>query len=225
MPHIAHSPAVRKSILRGPETNSPRCFRTFYRERHGFRERQYSRSDLLGKCHFYEWGVGSGEWSFVQIGYLFRFSCLLQVFRNTTHHLTTSNHGIQSCQGPAMIRKDRSSNGMRGRIMDVVVEEMIGPDLANGFLETLANLSPVGLTLKEAVEIFRTRLHTGVRTFIARVDGQVVGTASLLIERKFIHKGGRVGHIEDVAVHKEFEGHGIGSALVRHALAEARNLR
>ncbi len=100
--------------------------------------------------------------------------------------------------------------------------ELFGPDLANGFLETLESLSEVRMTPAEAAEVLRTRLRTGVKTYVAKIDGRVVGTCSLLLEQKFLHGGGWVGHIEDVAVDRGCQKKGIGSALVEHAVAEAR---
>ncbi len=89
-------------------------------------------------------------------------------------------------------------------------------DFSRGFLESLAHLAPVDLTVEEAIRIWRGRNAAGVRTVVA-VDesGQVMGTASLILEHKFIHKGGTIGHIEDVAVHPDHEGKGVGSAVVR----------
>ena len=49
---------------------------------------------------------------------------------------------------------------------------------------------------------------------VAELDGKIVGSTTLLIEQKFIHDGGFVGHIEDVVVKKEFEGQEIGMKLV-----------
>jgi glucosamine-phosphate N-acetyltransferase len=108
--------------------------------------------------------------------------------------------------------------------MDVHISELTAPDLGNGFLESLASLSEVGLTPEEATEILRSRLRAGIHTYVARHDGRVVGTASLLVELKFIHHGGRVGHIEDVAVHPDCQRKGVGTALVAHATEEARKL-
>ncbi len=108
------------------------------------------------------------------------------------------------------------------RSLTLTIAEMTGPDLANGLLETLENLAEVGLTPAKAAEVFRNRLRAGALTFVARVGQRVVGTVSLLLEQKFLHGGSWVGHVEDVAVHRDYQQQGIGSALVRHATEEAR---
>src|SRR4051794_1894014 len=74
----------------------------------------------------------------------------------------------------------------------VKVREMTLSDLEHGVLESLASLAEVGLSAAEAVPIFHERLRAGVRTFVACVGDRVVGTASVLLERKFIHRGGLV---------------------------------
>lgn len=96
------------------------------------------------------------------------------------------------------------------------LKRLFAPDVTLEFLDVLSTLSAVGLTIEEATEIFRECLRDGVFTIIAVIGDRIVGTASLLIERKFIHKGGKVGHIEDVAVHQDFQGQGIGTAMVTH---------
>ena len=108
--------------------------------------------------------------------------------------------------------------------MQPVIREMTGPHLAQGLLESLTALAEPNLSFEEAAEVFRARLRTGVRTYVACIGNQVVGTVSLIVEQKFIHKGGKVGHLEDVAVHPDSSGLGVGSALVRHATEQARKL-
>jgi glucosamine-phosphate N-acetyltransferase len=106
--------------------------------------------------------------------------------------------------------------------MDVLIRELYGRDFHNDFLETLAHLAEINLSVEEAKAIFRTRLGNGIRTYVALEYDRVIGTISLLVEQKFIHGGGHVGHIEDVAVHPAYVGRGIGSALVRHVIEQAR---
>jgi glucosamine-phosphate N-acetyltransferase len=95
-------------------------------------------------------------------------------------------------------------------------------DFNRGFLETLSNLTEVGLTPEEAIHIWRGRNAAGVRTVVAVEDGQVIGTASLILEHKFLHRGGTIGHIEDVATHPKHQGKGAGSAVVRALVELAR---
>lgn len=109
--------------------------------------------------------------------------------------------------------------------MELTIRELRGSDPFEEFLDSLASLAEVRLTPEQAKEVFRNRLRTGVRTYIALAQGRIVGTASLLVEQKFIHGGGCSGHLEDVAVHPDFQNHGVGAALVRHVIEQARKLR
>ena len=106
--------------------------------------------------------------------------------------------------------------------MPVIVRELYGFDINQDFLDTLASLSEVKLSLGQAKEVFRERLRKGIRTYVARIDDRIVGTASLIIEEKFIHDGGCSGHIEDVAVHRDYQKQGIGAVLVRHLVDQAK---
>jgi glucosamine-phosphate N-acetyltransferase len=99
---------------------------------------------------------------------------------------------------------------------------------SGGLVEVLGNLAPVGGLTKPAAmailkEIKSNPLH---RIYVAVVNesidrGMVIGTTTLLVEPKFIFGGGRVGHIEDVAVRAGYQRRGIGSKLVKYATEQA----
>ena len=55
------------------------------------------------------------------------------------------------------------------------------------------------------------------------MGGKIVGSTTLLIEQKFIHDGGLVGHIEDVVVNKDFQGQKIGEKVMKYLLEIAKN--
>jgi len=95
-------------------------------------------------------------------------------------------------------------------------------DLTEDFAKTLSYLSEVSWNVRKLEEIYYWRLQHGVRTYVAYTD-KVIGTASLLIEYKFIHSS-YAGRIEDVVVDKHHQGKGIGKALINHAVQEAKKL-
>ena len=107
---------------------------------------------------------------------------------------------------------------------EVIIREIIEADLNNGFLESLDNLrkaSNLEINLAKDIlkKIILDKNHT---VHVAELDGKIIGSTTLLIEQKFIHEGGCVGHIEDVVVRKEFEGQGIGMKLVMSLLDIAK---
>jgi|TARA_B100000959_G_scaffold259638_1_gene295403 glucosamine-phosphate N-acetyltransferase len=107
---------------------------------------------------------------------------------------------------------------------ELIIREIIESDLKNGFLESLDNLRQASNLEQNSAsnilkKIFENENHI---IHVAEFDGKIVGSATLLIEQKFIHEGGIVGHIEDVVVKKEFEGQGIGMKLVLSLLDVAK---
>ena len=107
---------------------------------------------------------------------------------------------------------------------EIKIRDIVESDIDNGFLESLDSLRNASdLNKDTAREILKKIIGNPDHIIhVAEVDGKVVGSTTLLIEQKFIHKGGKVGHIEDVVVSKEFEGRGIGIKLVTSLLEVAK---
>lgn len=93
-------------------------------------------------------------------------------------------------------------------------------DILNGFLNSLDSLSETSsMGGPEALAIFnKVRSDPNHVILVAELAGRVVGTMTMLIDQKFIHNGGRVCHIEDVAVSRDVQGMGIGTLLGRACL-------
>ena len=108
---------------------------------------------------------------------------------------------------------------------ELIIRKIMESDLENGFLESLDSLKQASdLEENSAKNILKKILQNDNHVIhVAELDGKIVGSTTLLIEQKFIHKGGIVGHIEDVVVKKEFEGQGIGMKLVLSLLDIAKN--
>lgn len=98
-------------------------------------------------------------------------------------------------------------------------------DLQNGFLTTLDSLRKASDIDKNKAEEIFSKIDSNPDHIIAvaELDGKIVGSTTLLIEQKFIHKGGLVGHIEDVVVDKNFQGQKIGEKIMRYLLEIAKN--
>ena len=107
--------------------------------------------------------------------------------------------------------------------MEIVIREIKQEDLRNGFFETLDSLRMASdIDAEKAKKIFQEiTSNPNHKIFVAIVNGKVVGTVSLIIEPKFIHNGGYVGHIEDVVITKDMQGTGIGEKMVKTALEYA----
>ena len=106
----------------------------------------------------------------------------------------------------------------------IIIREIEEDDLEKGFLETLDFLRNASdLDKNKANEILKKIKQNPNHIIYVAIDNKkIVGSTTLLIEQKFIHDGGLVGHIEDVVVRKDYEGKGIGIKLVTSMLERAK---
>ncbi len=107
----------------------------------------------------------------------------------------------------------------------VKIRQIQENDLFQGFLESLDSLRKTSDLEEDNAKLVLKKIRSNQNhvIMVADLDGQIVGSITLLIEPKFIHQGGLVGHIEDVVVRSELQGKGIGENLVYAALEYAKN--
>ena len=107
---------------------------------------------------------------------------------------------------------------------EIIIREIEENDLMQGFLESLDFLRKASnIDKNKAREILKKIKQNPNHIIHVAIDNnEIVGSTTLLIEQKFIHDGGFVGHIEDVVVRKEYEGKGIGIKLVMSMLECAK---
>ena len=107
---------------------------------------------------------------------------------------------------------------------EIIIREIEEDDLEKGFLETLDFLRNASdLDKNKANEILKKIKQNPNHIIYVAIDNKkIVGSTTLLIEQKFIHDGGLVGHIEDVVVRKDYERKGIGIKLVTSLLERAK---
>ena len=108
---------------------------------------------------------------------------------------------------------------------DIIVRKILESDLDSGFLESLDSLRKSSdLDKNKAKEILKKINQNPNHTiFVAQYQGRIIGSTTLLIEQKFIHGGGKVGHIEDVVVSKEFQSRGVGVIIIKAVLEYAKS--
>ncbi|KAL2202450.1 acyl-CoA N-acyltransferase [Sarocladium strictum] len=101
-------------------------------------------------------------------------------------------------------------------------------DYARGFLECLKVLSDVGDVSKEQFEERFDWMSTngkGVHFHVViEYQDRIVGTGAVIIERKFIHNLGIIGHIEEIAIDKNFQSKGLGLKLLASLSSVAKNV-
>jgi len=107
---------------------------------------------------------------------------------------------------------------------EIIIREIEENDLENGFLESLDFLRKASDIDKNKAKKILKKIKQNPNHIIhvAVDDNKIVGSTTLLVEQKFIHDGGLVGHIEDVVVRKDYEGKGIGIKLVMSMLERAK---
>nr|AIF22943.1 GCN5-related N-acetyltransferase (GNA1) [uncultured marine thaumarchaeote SAT1000_11_C10] len=107
---------------------------------------------------------------------------------------------------------------------EIIIREIEEDDLEKGFLETLDFLrNASNLDKNKAKEILKKIIQNPNHIIYVAIDNKkIVGSTTLLIEQKFIHDGGLVGHIEDVVVRKDYDRKGIGIKLVTSLLEHAK---
>ncbi|MFZ8921734.1 MAG: GNAT family N-acetyltransferase [Nitrosopumilaceae archaeon] len=108
---------------------------------------------------------------------------------------------------------------------DIKIRELEKEDLWNGFLTSLDSLRKASDIEKEtALKIFdKINQNPDHIVAVADISGKIVGSATLLLETKFIHHGGIVGHIEDVVVDKSHQGQKIGEKIIKYLLGQAES--
>ena len=108
---------------------------------------------------------------------------------------------------------------------NITIRQIENDDLWKGFLTTLDSLRQASnISREKAQEVFeKIKKNPDHIIAVAILDEKVVGAATLLIEPKFIHEGGNVGHIEDVVVDKNYQGQKIGEKIIVYLLEQAKN--
>ena len=113
------------------------------------------------------------------------------------------NHGVSHC------------NPGRG----LLVRPLNAADYDKGYINLLSQLSTVGEIDQSRFEsqFYSLKKCPGIHYIVVIEDtskSTIVGSASLIVERKFLHKAALRGRIEDVVMHCDYRGNHLASLLI-----------
>ncbi|KAL1996146.1 hypothetical protein VTN49DRAFT_469 [Thermomyces lanuginosus] len=101
------------------------------------------------------------------------------------------------------------------------VRPLARDDYHRGFFECLQTLTATGdISESQFHERFDWHKNHGQGWYYCVViadkknNGRIVGTGAVVVERKFIHNLGIIGHIEDISINADHQGKGFGKLLI-----------
>jgi glucosamine-phosphate N-acetyltransferase len=103
----------------------------------------------------------------------------------------------------------------------IVIQDFDPKGNLNGLLETLKEVWTINDITEESLNNW---VQNDNHMVVAVLNDEIVGTATLHIQKKLIRNGGVAGLIEDVAVRENLRGQNIGQLLIQKILEKARNL-
>ncbi|KAH8812771.1 acyl-CoA N-acyltransferase [Xylogone sp. PMI_703] len=92
-------------------------------------------------------------------------------------------------------------------------------DYAKGFLDCLKVLTHIGdvteQQFQERYDWMDTQAKGGYYILVIEDGKKIVATGVLVVERKFIHNLGTIGHIEEISVREEEQGKHLGLTMIK----------
>jgi glucosamine-phosphate N-acetyltransferase len=94
-----------------------------------------------------------------------------------------------------------------------------------GYLKVLEQLTSVGDISYEEWTTRYNEIQNNpcIQVWVMVDTNTIIATGTIILEPKFIHNTGKVGHIEDIVVDKDKNGLGIGKKLIDDLVNIARN--
>jgi len=85
------------------------------------------------------------------------------------------------------------------------------------YISLIEEFRSIGLCInKEKFEEVYDNIFKNSIIYVMIVSDKIIGSATLIIEQKFIHKLAKYGHIEDVIIADEYRRKGYGTIIINH---------
>ena len=88
--------------------------------------------------------------------------------------------------------------------------------------EYLKLIESNNITFTQFDEYIKTVLNDNHIIIVIENNNKIIGTGTLLIERKLTHNFCKMGHIENILIHPEYRKKGLGELLVKKLLKIAK---
>ena len=105
-----------------------------------------------------------------------------------------------------------------------IIRQIEENDYNKGYLDVISQLSIVNsndITFEKFINYVNNTLHDKHMIYVIEKENHIISTITIIIEDKIIHTMGRVMHIEDVVVDKNYRGEGLGKMLLDYAIGIA----
>lgn len=103
----------------------------------------------------------------------------------------------------------------------MIIRDFEISDVGKGLIETYSEVWFIDEIKEKTMNDF---LSNANHMIVCEIDGEIVGTATLHIQKKIIRNGGTAGLIEDVVVREKMRGRGIGQKMVSVLIDKAKLL-
>ena len=103
----------------------------------------------------------------------------------------------------------------------MIIREFQPEDINKGLLETYKEVWFINEITEQTLQEWIN--NDNIMVVAENELGEIVGTCTLHLQKKFIRNGGIAGLIEDVAVRENLRGQNVGSLLVQKAIDIAKN--
>jgi glucosamine-phosphate N-acetyltransferase len=102
----------------------------------------------------------------------------------------------------------------------MIIREFQREDINKGLIETYKEVWFIEEIKVETLDSFLSNDNYMV---VCELDNEIIGTATLHLQKKFIRNGGIAGLIEDVAVREKYRGSKIGQELIQHLIEKSKD--
>ena len=90
------------------------------------------------------------------------------------------------------------------------------------YLKLISKFRDTNFSKEDFTNFFKNNRNTEI--WVYQHNNIICGTVTLLIEQKFIHNMGKVGHIEDVFILQNFRNMGIGKKLIKFLIHKCHKI-